>query len=180
MKKLLFLLVILLFSCHTAKIVTETSTTQKTEQKNDVAVIDTKATTATTATTEQSNGVTKKTVETTVYDTDKPVVPGTNKPPVKSETKETTEQQQNTKKRAVEVIDVSGKTEIADKSQVKTDNNTKSKSVTVPKKSAFVYIWYIVATLIVLSLVVVIWRYWGKIKPIIDVIWLFIKKIFGK
>jgi cobalamin biosynthesis Mg chelatase CobN len=165
MKKFLFLLLLVLVSsCHTAKLVTQQTATTTAQQHNDITATATQvAATNQTAVTQQSQAV-KKTTVTTNYDTTKPIVEQTGRPPVAQETTEET----------LSWIDASGKVIVEanlQTSQMKYDKTTinkESKSTIVqkstPVKSWVAYAWYILAVVLIIAIIFIVRHYWPKIK----------------
>jgi hypothetical protein len=170
----------LLTACHTAKTVTQMASVQKTEQKNDVAASNVETTTANRTTDEQSGVMIRKTVKTTVYDPDKPIVPGTARPPVKSETEETTEQEATTRKKAIEVTNVSKKSELTDKTKTGTTIQTKTKITSIPQKPGIAYLWYILVLITAIAIAIAVKRYWSEIRLFLAPLISLIKKLFKR
>ena len=165
MKKILYLLVIILFfACTTKKSVQKSNTEQNTEQSNDIS--DTRASQLESKkkVIDQSKANTKLVVKTTNYDTSKPIDPATGKPPVSSET--TTTQEEFTNNDVNTEVNTNKKEEAAHKDKSKANAQSKEETKVADKSRptnwkfyiyAFIFIALIVGTLIAR-------RYFSRIK----------------
>ena len=91
MKKIIVLLsIILLTGCHTAKIATKQTSQQTVEQQNDLTANATQAITTNQISIAQQAQTVEKTTTMVSYDTSKPIVTVTGKPPIAQEVIEKT------------------------------------------------------------------------------------------
>ena len=119
MNKYFFVLITLLvFSCAPKKIITATKAETSTTVKSDIKDSSNSQTGTKSTVTDQSDTDTETVIETTTYDSDKPNVSGTDKPPVK-EVKKVTEKKVN--KGHVKII-----SEVIEKLEAKHEDNSKA------------------------------------------------------
>lgn len=162
MKNLLyFMIVILVFSCAPKKIIMATKTETITTVQNDIKDVITDDLSTKKTVIDQSNTDTETVTETTTYDSEKPNVPGTDRPPIK-EVKKTTEKKVN--KGDIKInSEISKKTEAKHEDKSKTDNQVKSeiKVKEIPKAPAVKY-WLMLFGFIAVTISIL--RYWTVIK----------------
>ena len=168
MKKIfcLFLIIVLVFSCAPKKVVTATKTETKSVIQNDIEDHKVEQTNTKILTVDKSNVVTETTTETITYDSDKPNVPGTDKPPVK-EVKKITEKKTNNGDIKVN-MGISAKSEANHKDNSKSNDNNKSDVVVkeTPKTPWIAYVAWIIGILAICVGLFFLRRYWTKVKSI--------------
>ncbi|HZK96671.1 MAG TPA: hypothetical protein VFC67_20905 [Prolixibacteraceae bacterium] len=161
------LIVVLFFSCASKKAVQQSKIEQKTTQQNSIA--DTKASQVNVNKTvvDESKNNDETVTKTTVYDTDKPNVGDTGKPPVKSETVTTTTKAE--KKNVKTVIDSAKKDESAHIDNSKLDNQGKEQTKSaVTTKPTVKYYFYIIGLLVLIALGYLGYRNFGRIKALFN------------
>ena len=153
MKKIIYLLVIILFfACTAKKSVQKSNTEQNTEQRNDIADTKESQTEATKTVIDQSKANTKLVVKTTNYDTSKPIDPSTGKPPISSET--TTTQEESTNSNVNTEVNSNKKEEAShlDKSKANAQSKEETKVVEKPKPTDWKpYVYVIIFIAVVVS-----------------------------
>ena len=166
MKKIIsIILVVLFFSCASKKAVQQSKIEQKTTQQNSIA--DTKASLVNVNKTviDESKNNNETVTKTTVYDTDKPIVGDTGKPPVKSETVTTTKKEEM--KDVKTVVDSAKKEESAHVDNSKLNNQGKEQTKTVEKtKPTVKYYFYIAGLLVFIVLGYLGYKNFGRIKTL--------------
>lgn len=162
MKNLIFLvLILLIISCNSKKVVLKSDVQQKVEQETTVR--DTEATQikADLSKVDQSSNDVETVTETTKYDTSKPTDPATGKPPIIEESKTT-----ENKKGKREVTTTAGTTENKESShneatKLKADSDVQVKTIEKTKPFDLKLYIYVFIFLIAGFLV---FRYYAKIK----------------
>jgi len=166
MKTILSILIVgLFFSCASKKAVQQSKIEQKTTQQNSIA--DTKASQLNVNKTvvDESKNNDETVTKTTVYDTDKPNVGDTGKPPVKSETVTTIRKEE--KKDVKTVVDSAKKDESSHIDNSKLDNHGKEQTKTaVTTKPTIKYYFYIIGLLVLIILGYLGYRNLGRIKTL--------------
>jgi cobalamin biosynthesis Mg chelatase CobN len=165
MKKaiLMSLLAIFLFSCASKKIVTQTSTDQKTTQQNAVTTVSTDLSKDATLQSGKTTDSTSTVTTTVEYDTTKPVDSITGRAPVIKETKTIQTKVGNKVTTTKKDVAVNTKLETKDNSKTTTAVSVDTKTKEIPKTPAVKYYLYILV--IVIALVVV---FWSKIKKLLS------------
>jgi len=168
MRKIISIIIVtLLFSCASKKAVQQSKIEQKTTQQNSIA--DTKASLVNVNKTviDESKNNDETVTKTTVYDTEKPNVGDTGKPPVKSETVTTTTKAE--KKNVKTVVDSAKKEESAHVDNSKLDNQGKEQTKTAVKTQPTVkYYFYIIGLLVLIVLGYLGYRNFGRIKALFN------------
>jgi len=167
MKKLISLLILILFfSCTAKKLAVRSKVDAEISQKNEI--VDTKKSQAEVTKTimDQSNRDVEITTKTTLYDTDKPKDPDTGKPPVKAIIETTQKKaEKNDIKTAIdytakEETNHTDNTKLA--GQVKEDN----KSVEKTKPPDWKYLFYSIVLILIIIAGFVIYRNFAKVKSL--------------
>ena len=168
MKKILFLfIIVLLFSCAPKKLITSTQTATSSSVHNNVQDATASQTNAQNTVVNQSNTDTETTIETTVYDTTKPNVPGTDKPPVK-EVKKITKKKTDTGKVQV-TSDVNTTQQIThnDSGTASNEATTNTLVKEIPKTPAVAYWFWIIIIVLVGIGSFLVYKNFGKIKAFV-------------
>ena len=151
MKKTLVLIsLVLLFSCTAKKTLTKSDVSQKNDISTTTSTKTSDVANSATKVDENSVSGTETTINSVVYDTDKPIDVNTGKPPVKSETTKVIKKD-NFKKIVSEAVFTTIKNDstdikVVDKSKIETETKVSE----TPKKSTFAYVYYILVIVIVL------------------------------
>ena len=167
MKNLILLFAILLaVSCAPKKVVTATKTEAKSVIQNDIEDHKVDQTNTKILAVDKSNTITETITETTTYDSNKPNVPGTDKPPIK-EVKKTTEKKTNNGDIKIDTgIAVKSEVNHEDKSKINDSNKSNVVVKETPKTPWIAYVAWIIGIIAVGVVIFFVRKYWNKIKSI--------------